>query len=136
MSDNDSPGSIPGAFCWPELVTNDAKASKTFYEKTFGWQAETIPMAPGFEYIMFKLGEKHVAGMLAITPDMQVKTPAWINYINSTDVAADVAKAKAAGATIVRDELKVLSGGTLAIIRDPQGAFFGLWKNSDSHDCG
>jgi len=136
MSETDSPAFTPGAFCWNELVTSDAAAAKAFYQTTFGWTAESVAMAPGFEYTLFKLGGQVVAGMIEIAAGMKIDQPRWLTYVSSTDVAADVAKAKAAGATILRDELKVPSGGTLAIIQDPLGAVFGLWKNPENACCG
>lgn len=53
-------------------------------------------------------------------------------YINSADIAADVAKAKAAGANILLEHMEVPNAGELAVIQDPQGAVFSLWKSSES----
>ncbi len=135
MSETNSPDSTPGVYCWNELVTSDVEASKTFYNNLFGWTADAVLMSPGFEYTMFKLGGKTVAGMIEIRPDMGTIKPHWISYVNSNNIAADVAKARAAGATILRDEFKTPSAGTLAIIQDPQGAVFALWKNSGEASC-
>lgn len=133
MNDEARKHDTPGEFCWVELISSDVEASKKFYQETFGWTADTVTMAPGFEYTMFMLGGKTVAGMIGIRPDMGPVTPHWAAYVNSIDLDADVAKARAAGGTILREPFQVPSGGSLAIIRDPQGAVFALWKNSDRH---
>ncbi len=54
--------------------------------------------------------------------------PYWACYVHSADIAADVQKAKAAGATILVESLEVPNTGELAVIQDPQGAVFSLWK--------
>jgi len=131
--ENETSADTPGEICWNELVTSDVEASKRFYQETFGWEADTVTMAPGFEYTMFKLGGKTVAGMIGIRPEMGPISPHWVSYVNTVDIEDDVAKAKAAGAAILREPFVVPSGGTIAIIRDPQGAVFALWKNSDRH---
>jgi len=46
----------------------------------------------------------------------------------SDDAAADLAKAKAAGATILKEAMEIPDTGTMAIVRDPRGAVFTLWK--------
>ncbi len=126
--------STPGEFCWNELVSGDVEASKKFYQETFGWTADTVTMAPGFEYTMFKLGEKTVAGMIGIRPEMGPIQPHWVSYVNSVDLEGDTEKARAAGGKILREPFQVPSGGSLAIVQDPQGAVFALWKNSERHE--
>ena len=125
----------PGSFGWNELVTSDVEAAKKFYASMLGWEAETQTMAAGIDYTMFKKGDAPVAGMIAISPEMGPVPPHWLSYVNSDDVTADLAKAKAAGATILKDEMEIPNTGTLAIIRDPQGAVFALWKCAANAKC-
>ena len=125
---NNPPAMPPGLFGWNELITSDREAAKQFYAATFGWVAETREMAPGFEYTLFKLGGATVGGMIHLPPDSCPAKPQWLSYVLSADIGADLAKAKAAGAEILKEATEIPNTGTLAILRDPQGAVFALWK--------
>lgn len=128
MSKNNSPMMAPGTFGWNELITSDIAAAKNFYQSMFGWDSETKTIAPGWDYTLFKKGETMVCGMIAISPEMGPMKPQWLSYVMSEDIDADLTKARAAGATILKDTMEVPNTGTLAIIQDPQGACFALWK--------
>ena len=135
MSEMPPPMMQAGCFGWNELITSDVEASKDFYARMFGWSAETRTMAPGWDYTMFLLGGRPVAGMFAISPEMGPVPPHWLSYVLSDDVDADLVKAKAAGATVLKEPLEVPDTGILAIVRDPQGAVFALWKCTMDAAC-
>ena len=42
----------PGAFCWVELATPDAEASKNFYSELLGWTWTDMPMSDSMVYTM------------------------------------------------------------------------------------
>lgn len=128
MSENTSPRPASGIFGWNELITSDVEGAKKFYGETFGWTAETKHIAPGWDYTMFKKGETVVGGMFGITPEMGPMPPHWLSYVFSDDIEADLAKAKAAGGTVLKEAMEVPDTGTLAVIKDPQGAVIALWK--------
>jgi predicted enzyme related to lactoylglutathione lyase len=135
MSENNMPAFTPGLFGWNELITSDIEAAKKFYGAVFGWTSETKAVAPGWDYTLFKSGETMVGGMIGITPEMSTTQPQWVSYVLSGDVAADVAKARAAGAVILRDVMEIPNTGTMAVIQDPQGAVFALWKCRSTDQC-
>jgi predicted enzyme related to lactoylglutathione lyase len=135
MSENTSPQPVPGIFGWNELITSDVEAAKKFYAAMFGWESETKTMAPGWDYTMFKKGETMVGGMFGITPEMGPVQPHWLSYVMSDDIEADLTKAKAAGGTVLKEAMEVPDTGTLAIIRDPQGAVIALWKCNMNAPC-
>ncbi len=66
-----------GAPSWFETLTSDVARATTFYSALFGWTPEEMP-ASGMKYTTFKLGERYVAGMLQIPPEMD--TPAKTKY--------------------------------------------------------
>jgi predicted enzyme related to lactoylglutathione lyase len=74
----------------------------------------------------------HMVAGLVSPPGAENAPPYWAAYINSVDIPADVAKAKPAGATILVEHMEVPNAGTLAVIQDPQGAVFSLWKANDN----
>jgi len=125
----------PGMFGWNELITSDVEAAKTFYAAMFGWESETNNMEPGWDYTLFKKGETMVGGMIGISPEMGPIPPHWLSYVLSEDITADVAKAEAAGGSVIKGAMDVPNVGTLAIIRDPQGAVFALWQCNVNASC-
>ena len=46
----------PGRFVWFEHLSNDIPKARAFYEKLFGWNAETMPMAGTDPYVMIHNG--------------------------------------------------------------------------------
>lgn len=136
MSEETNSASASGRFGWNELLTSDVGAAKKFYGAVFGWESETKAVAPGVDYTLFKKGGEMVGGMLGITPEMGPLPPHWLSYVMSGDIEADLAKAKSAGGTVLKEPFEVPDTGTLAIVRDPQGAVFALWKCSAGPTCG
>ncbi len=135
MSEETDSAMAPGRFGWNELLTSDVEAAKKFYGDLFGWESETKTMAPGWDYTLFKKGESMVGGALEITPEMGPIQPHWLSYVMSTDIEADLEKAKAAGGRVLKEPMDVPDTGTLAIIQDPQGAVFALWKCMMNPGC-
>jgi predicted enzyme related to lactoylglutathione lyase len=120
----------PGKFVWHDLTTNDPAACKTFYAGLLGWQyADTT--IDGHAYTVARLGEKPVAGIHAPRPDRAGKTPShWLSYMSVADVDATVGNAKAAGGVVLGEPHDVGTVGRAAVLRDPQGAPFGLVRFS------
>ena len=120
----------PGTFCWTDLATTDQDGAKAFYQGLFGWEAEDLPVGDGITYSMMRIGGKDVA---AISPQPQQQReagvpPMWNSYVSveSADTAAD--RAAALGATVHAPPFDVLESGRMAVIQDPQGAFFMVWQ--------
>jgi uncharacterized protein len=110
---------------WTELVTDDVEKSRGFYEGLFGWKAEAYP-GP-MPYTVFKRGDASAGGMMAKTPEMGPNVPNhWMPYFGVADAKATVRRARELGATIVVDAREIPDVGTMAVIRDPQGAHFSI----------
>ena len=114
-----APGANPGAtisgkFVWHDLTTDDPAACKKFYTALFGWEyADTTVLI-------------HVPNPTGVgkTP------PHWLSYMSVADVDASVAKAKSDGAGVLAGPVDLGSRGRAAVLRDPQGAPFGLVRLS------
>jgi predicted enzyme related to lactoylglutathione lyase len=113
----------PGMFCWIELATNDAAASKTFYTSLFGWAAKDMPIPDGVYTMLQKNG--HDLGALYQTKEIP---PNWATYITVENADDAAKKAKDLGATIVAPPFDVMDIGRMALVADPQGATFALWQ--------
>jgi len=120
----------PGTFSWADLSTTDQDAAKAFYSGLFGWQADDRPVGDGVVYSMMQLRGKDAA---AISPQPQQQAeagvpPMWNSYITVEDADATAARAGELGATVHAPPFDVMDVGRMAVIQDPQGAFFMLWQ--------
>lgn len=120
----------PGTFCWADLATTDQAAAKAFYGGLFGWEAEDMPVGDGAFYSMQRLGGKNVA---AIAPQPQQQRdagvpPAWNNYVSVENADATVERAKELGGAVHAPAFDVMEAGRMAVIQDPQGAYFMVWQ--------
>jgi uncharacterized protein len=123
-------GYAPGTFCWSELATSDQAAAKAFYSALFGWQADDRPVGEDAYYSMQLLDGKHVAA-IAGQPQQQRDAgvpPLWNSYVWVDDADAAVARAVELGATAHAPAFDVMQAGRMAVIQDPQGAYFMLWQ--------
>jgi predicted enzyme related to lactoylglutathione lyase len=117
-------GSAPeGVFVWDELGTTDADAAQRFYEQVFGWT--TNDMGPDYGgYRIFNRGETGVGGLMAL-PDQSIP-PHWQPYVAVNDPDATAAKAGELGGSTLMEPTDVPQVGRIAVLRDPQGATFGI----------
>jgi predicted enzyme related to lactoylglutathione lyase len=120
----------PGTFCWTDLSTTDPEAAKAFYSGLFGWQAEDMPVGDGSVYSMQRVDGRDVAAIAPQPPQQRDAgvPPTWNSYVSveSADAAAD--RAGQLGATVHAPAFDVLEAGRMAVIQDPQGAYFMAWE--------
>lgn len=118
-----------GSPCWVDLMSPDVDGSKAFYSALFGWDATDQDDGEGNRiYVMFTKDGKNVAGLGGQAPGMEGMPPMWNTYVAVDDVAATVAKATAAGATVIAPPMQVMDAGEMAVLADPSGAVISLWK--------
>src|ERR1700727_2986429 len=120
----------PGTFSWTDLNTTDQEAAKAFYSALFGWEIEDMPAGEGVVYSMAAIDGKWVG---AISPQPQQQRdagvpPAWNSYITVEDVDDSAARAQELGATVHAPPFDVMDAGRMAVVQDPQGAFFEIWQ--------
>jgi predicted enzyme related to lactoylglutathione lyase len=122
--DTEGPGS-EGVFVWDELATTDIDGAQRFYEEVFGWT--TKDMGPDFGgYRTFEVGETGIAGLMTLQ-DASIP-PHWQPYVAVGDTDATTAKARELGGSAVMAPTDVPTIGRIAVLRDPQGAVFGIIK--------
>jgi len=109
-----------GAFSWNELTTTDTGAALDFYTKLFGWKLEVKHMET-MDYIIAKVGDEMVAGVMAAPPDAPV---AWTSYVTVDDIDETARLAESLGGVICVPPTDIPRIGRFAIMRDPQGAIF------------
>ena len=114
-----------GVFVWDELGTTDVEGAERFYGEVFGWT--TTDMGPDYGgYKIFQRGETRVAGLMA-NPDASIPA-GWQPYVAVEDPDATTAKAKELGGSALLEPMDVPNVGRLGVLRDPQGATFGIIK--------
>jgi hypothetical protein len=114
----------PGSFIWGELATSDLAKSKDFYAQVFGWG-----WGGSDEYAEAQVAGRTIGGVMPRPPDMPAETPdSWLVYFGATDVDADARKATDLGATVVVGPADIPGTGRFAVLLDPQGAAFALFK--------
>jgi len=115
-----------GVFVWDELGTTDADAAQRFYEHVFGWT--TSDMGPDYGgYRIFNRGETGIAGVMNLPEDASIP-PHWQPYVAVDDPDRTTAKATELGGSAVMEPMDVPKVGRIAVLRDPQGATFGIIK--------
>jgi hypothetical protein len=117
----------PGAFCWNELATRDAKKAGEFYAQVFGWEGQVQQMG-GTDYTTFYNQGNMNAGMIQMTAEWGDVPPHWMVYLTVEDCDASVQKAESLGAKILMPPTDIPQVGRFAVLQDPQGAAFSIIK--------
>ncbi len=121
-------GSFHGRFVWQELMTEDTASAATFYSKVVGWH--TQPSAVDQSYTQFGVGSSYYAGMMKVPDEARAAgaKPQWLPYIGAADIEATVAAAERLGGSVKRAAHDIPTIGRFAILSDPQGAAFAVFK--------
>ncbi len=120
----------PGTFCWTDLTTSDQPAAKAFYSGLLGWEADDMPVGDGAVYTMMRLDGHDVAAISPQQPQQREAgvPPTWNSYVAVESADAVAERAGELGATVHAPAFDVLDAGRMAVIQDPQGAFFMAWE--------
>lgn len=116
-------------FVWYELSTTDMAAARGFYGAVLGWTVDDAGM-PGMPYLIGKVGDAPVAGIMNLPPHMQQGgvPPHWNAYLACADVDATAKAMQADGAMIHLAPTDIPHVGRFAVMADPAGAVFILFK--------
>jgi predicted enzyme related to lactoylglutathione lyase len=119
-----------GKFIWYDVMTTDTRAAAAFYSDVIGWSSQEHQMAGGGAYTVFSKGPVMVAGLMAIPEPMRQQgvPPCWSGYVAADDVDADAGRVEAAGGAIRRSPADIPNVGRFAVVSDPGGALFLLFK--------
>jgi predicted enzyme related to lactoylglutathione lyase len=120
----------PGTPCWVDLTTGDAGAAKSFYAELFDWTWQDMPAGEGRIYSMAYKDGKTVAGLGELSPEEKAQglPPHWTTYIAVEDADAAATAARAAGGTVLVPPMDVFDSGRMAVVQDPTGAVFAVWR--------
>lgn len=112
-------------------MTTDEDAAEAFYREVVGWRTQDAGM-PGMRYTILSVGEAGVGGIMTLPPDACAAgaRPGWIGYIAVDDVDDYARRVSGAGGTIHKAAQDIPGVGRFAVVADPQGASFVLFKGS------
>ena len=123
------PSNAPNTFGWTELNSRGIEKAVPFYEQVFGWTAKRSEMGEGAPpYTEFQLEGQSVAGGMEMMPMVPAEVPSyWMVYFTVDEVDRSFENATQVGGQEMMAP-QDFPGGRFAIVRDPQGAVFGLLK--------
>lgn len=128
-----------GEFCWTEIATNDSAKAKEFYTNVFGWTfQESNAVTDGFAYHEFSTGggDYPAGGIYQISPEMcgpdqPPPPPHFLTYIAVDDVDENAKRAVDLAGRVIKEPSDIPNTGRFAIIADPSGAMFSIFKMAE-----
>ena len=123
-ANNTNQGPWNGRFVWHDLMTKDAKTASDFYCAMFGWQIQELDMQ-GCKYRMIIAGPGPIGG---IVEEQNIPVAHWMPYLATADVDKAAAQVKKLGGSVCVEPTDIPGTGRFAVVGDPQGAFFSLFK--------
>ena len=121
-----------GRFVWHELLTTDVAAATTFYARVMRWGAWDAS-TPGRPYILFGDGKSAISALTPL-PDEARRMgvgPTWVGYIGVDDVDTTAEQVVQLGGAVQVPPTDVADVSRFAVVTDPQGARFALFKWRD-----
>jgi uncharacterized protein len=117
-----------GQFVWYELLTPDAEASKKFYRPLTGWSTQQFDK----DYAMWTLANVPVGGVFQLRDEQRAQgiPPNWMPYVEANNVDDVVTLAGTLGGKVTHGPADIPEVGRYAVLQDPQGATFGVYKSS------
>jgi predicted enzyme related to lactoylglutathione lyase len=118
-------GELHGAPLWIENVTDDVARASRFYGELFGWTPQKMSNG-GFDYTVMNVGNRGVAGMMPIGPEMAGMKPDWVVYFNSRNADETAALAQRLGGKVCQPVFDIEGVGRIGGICSPQGVNFAI----------
>ena len=119
-----------GAMVWQELATRDLPTAESFYCEVFGFGSDAIEARGGAAYRVLKVDDVPIGGVLQMTETWPEGLPSqWMTYFLADDASEVATRSGDGGGTAIVAPFD--SGyGTVAVIKDPQGATFAVIQSA------
>nr|WP_274598949.1 VOC family protein [Streptomyces albus] len=126
----------PSALCWAELAVRDTERADRFYEAVLGLLPADHTAVGGEHYAAYRLpgevagaGGPAGAGRTLLRAEQPDEEAFWMPYFGARDARAAVATARREGASVLYEGMNG-EGLEVAVVRDPQGAVFGVLERA------
>jgi predicted enzyme related to lactoylglutathione lyase len=117
----------PGSLGWVELLTRAPERAREFYPTVFGWSVNASD-----RYTQWGIDGADFGGMVTMDDKFPPEVPPhWLPYFAVEDVDATAGEAASAGGDMLMEPTSVPDGPRIAVLRDPQGAVFGVYLAGD-----
>jgi predicted enzyme related to lactoylglutathione lyase len=117
----------PGTLGWVELLTRAPERAEAFYATVFGWSA-----GGSERYTRWAVGGAEFGGMVPMDDKFPHEVPAhWLPYFATADTDEAAASATDSGGSVLMEPTSLPAGPRIAVLRDPQGAMFGVYRAGD-----
>jgi len=120
-------------FVWHELMSTDPEESEEFYLRVVGVSTARLGDEPGSYQMLMSAGEP--VGGIAGPPSGEQGWPSggpgahWLAYFGVADVDAAAGSTEKLGGQVLLPPTDVPGMGRAAVLRDPQGATFGVFAS-------
>lgn len=120
-----------GAVTWIDLTVPEGEQVRDFYKDVIGWKTMDVSMGEYNDYCMLsdddvvRTGICHQRGVNKDIPS------AWIMYVNVANLDASMEAVKKGGGEIVNGPRKMGDKAKYCIIKDPAGAYMGLFDHGE-----
>ena len=112
----------PGGYIHVDLISDDPKATRAFYEAAFGWRFRSIPFAG------YSLFEAHAPPHGGLRGPEREERPGMLGYIGVDDLGAARARVEHAGGKILGDVQRVPGFGRFLLFQAPGGLVQGIFE--------
>ncbi|MGW0828196.1 VOC family protein [Streptomyces sp. NPDC002845] len=117
----------PGSLGWAELMTRVPEQARSFYTGVFGW---TMHLSE--HYTQWGIEGADFGGMVVMDEKFPHEVPShWLPYFAVEDVDITASTTTEAGGTILMEPTSVPERPRIAVLRDAQGAMFGVHSARD-----
>ena len=93
----------------------------------FGWDVAEVPVGDSQKYALFQIDGYDIAGVYTTGEEASN----WCHYVNVDDINEVIGRVVQCGGTVVYPPMALQKFGVAAVIKDPGGAYVGLWQAND-----
>ncbi|MCZ7662872.1 MAG: VOC family protein [Thermoleophilia bacterium] len=119
---------------WHELMSADPQRAETFYADVVGLTTVPLEGAP-FAYTIWLRGDEPIGGLVPPRDDEpgwpSGPTPHWVVSFSVADVERAAKRTEELGGAVVVPPVDIPRFGRAAVLRDPDGAVFGVFGGSE-----
>ena len=120
-------------FVWHEVYGPKTEDLIQFYTEALDFGTSVMPMGEMGDYHMLTRDGQGVCGVMGTQgTHMEGTPPHWSTYIAVDDVDARLTKCVELGAKVLVEAMDVPTVGRMALIQDPFGASFWLFRGSSA----
>lgn len=121
-----------GAITWIDLTIQEGERVRDFYADVIGWKTMDVSMGDYNDYCMLSPDDDVVrSGVCHQRGENKDLPPAWIMYVNVADLDASLEAVKRSGGEMIGEIRKMGEKARYCIIKDPAGAYLGLFDHGD-----